>query len=57
MLSKMINTSIGRITLNSDIPDDFKAVSSLFSARFPKVMIEENRTANGKASGMSVAET
>ena len=43
--------------LNKDKPDDFKAVSSFFSAKFPKVMMDEKRTAKGKANGINVAET
>ena len=42
---------------NKESPEDFSAVSSFFSAKFPKVMMEEKRTAKGKASGINVAET
>jgi hypothetical protein len=43
--------------LKRDKPDDFNAVSSLFSAKFPNVIIDENKTANGRANGINVAET
>lgn len=42
---------------NNDKPADFSAVNSFFSERFPNVIIDENRTAKGKASGINVAET
>ena len=47
---------IGAIILKSEIPDDFKASNSRFSARSPKVINEESKTDNGSASGTRVAE-
>ncbi len=41
----------GFITLNSEIPPAFSAVSSKLSPRFPKVISDASRMANGKASG------
>ena len=52
-----MNINMGRITRNNDNPDDFSAVSSFFSDKFPKVMMDEKSTANGSASGIKVAET
>ncbi|MNR57337.1 hypothetical protein D3C85_1780930 [compost metagenome] len=40
-----------------DNPEDFKAVNSLFSAKFPSVMIELRRIAKGRAKGIKLAET
>ncbi len=42
---------------NKDIPADFKALSSLFSAIFPTVIMEESKIARGKANGIRLAET
>lgn len=42
---------------NKERPEDFSAVSSFFSAKFPNVMMDEKRTAKGKASGIKVADT
>jgi hypothetical protein len=42
---------------NKDNPEDLRAVNSLFSARFPSVMIELRRMARGRASGIRLAET
>ena len=38
-------------------PDDFKAVNSLFSAKLPRVIIDESKIASGRASGIKVADT
>ena len=46
----------GRINCWRDIPEDLMAVSSRFSPRLPKVMIEESKTARGNAKGTRVAE-
>jgi len=46
---------MGFITLKSDIPEDFIEVSSLLSAKFPIVMMDENSTAIGKAKGIRFA--
>ena len=37
-----------------EIPEDFNAINSDFSERFPIVIIEESRTAKGKAIGTNV---
>jgi hypothetical protein len=47
----------GRRILKSDMPADFNAFNSLFSAMFPIVMIEESKIANGNAKGIILAET
>lgn len=41
----------------SDKPEDFSAVNSLFSAKFPMVMIEDKSIASGNAKGIKLAET
>lgn len=54
----IITTKVkGRMILNKDIPEDFIAVNSLFSAKFPIVMMEDNNIAKGKARGIKDAET
>jgi hypothetical protein len=54
----MIITTIikGFIILYRESPLDFNAVSSLFSDKFPKVMIEESKIARGRASGIKLAD-
>ena len=47
----------GRMKRSRGIPADLMATSSKVSPRFPKVMMEESKTARGKASGTSVAQT
>ena len=47
----------GRIILYNDNPEDLSAVNSLFSARFPKVIIDDNNIARGSAKGIKLAET
>lgn len=42
---------------NKEKPLAFKAVSSLCSAKLPKVMSEESKIAKGSAIGMIPAET
>lgn len=49
--TKMVKTSSGRINLMSEIPAALIATSSNFSPRFPKVMMDENNKASGKAMG------
>ena len=41
------------IAFVKETPADLIAVNSYFSARFPKVIIEDNRTEIGNASGTS----
>lgn len=41
----------------NDIPDAFMAVSSMNSPKFPKVINDESRMANGKANEIVVSET
>lgn len=41
----------GLMILNSENPDDFIAINSLCSAKFPKVIKEDNKTAKGSAIG------
>jgi hypothetical protein len=53
----MITTVSGLIILLSDKPLDFNAVSSFFSDKLPKVMSDDSKMANGKASGIKLAET
>ena len=45
----------GLIIFNSEIPEDFMATNSLCSAKFPKVMSDDNSTASGNAIGTSAA--
>jgi len=47
----------GRIKRNNGTPADLIATSSKLSPRFPKVIMEDSNTANGSASGTSVADT
>jgi hypothetical protein len=47
----------GRRILKRDIPADFKAFNSLFSAIFPMVIIDESKMAKGRAKGIILAET
>ena len=49
-----ISTVSGFITLMSDIPEAFIAVSSKFSPRLPKVMSDARSMANGSARGTIV---
>jgi hypothetical protein len=53
----MTNTINGRMILERDKPLDFKAVNSLFSEKFPKVIKEEINMDNGNASGIRLADT
>ena len=46
----------GRIILNNDIPPAFIAISSFFSPKLPKVMIDASNTDNGKAIGTQLAD-
>lgn len=46
----------GNNVLIKDIPELLIAVSSLFSPKFPKVIIDERRTASGSASGVILTE-
>ena len=46
----------GFVIWKKDIPDDFKAINSDFSDRLPNVIIEDNKTASGKARGTNVQE-
>lgn len=47
----------GRIKRDKEIPADFMATNSKVSPRFPNVIIDDNNIANGRAKGISVAET
>ena len=47
----------GRRMRYKDKPLAFSAVNSLFSVKFPIVIIDDKRTANGKAKGIKLAET
>ena len=44
------------IPFRKETPADFMAANSYFSSRFPKVIIEDNRTEIGSANGTSLAE-
>ena len=46
----------GKSVLKIDIPALLIATSSLFSPKFPNVIIEDKRTARGKASGVILTE-
>ena len=46
----------GLIILWREMPDDFNAVSSKFSPKFPKVINEDNKIARGKARGTRPAD-
>jgi len=46
----------GFIIRRSEIPDAFIATSSYCSPRFPKVISDDKRMANGSASGTKVEE-
>ena len=54
---KITTTVSGLIILYNDKPLDFRAVSSLLSAKLPKVIKEESKMASGKAKGIKLAET
>ena len=59
-MPKQINNTTpvkGLKILYNDKPDDFNAVNSLFSAKFPIVMMEDKSIARGKAKGIKLAET
>ena len=47
----------GFMILYNESPLDFRAVNSLFSERFPKVIKDESKIANGRARGIKLAET
>ena len=46
-----MNINNGLMHFFKDIPADFMAISSFFSAIFPKVIIEDNNTEIGSAIG------
>ena len=54
MLMKNEAMRIGSITLRTDTPAAFRAMSSLFSPIFPMVIIEASSVASGSASGSTV---
>lgn len=56
MAKKTMITVNGRMIRSREKPLDFRAVSSLFSAKFPKVIKDESKIANGKAKGIKLAE-
>jgi hypothetical protein len=56
MDKKTMITVKGRIIRSREKPLDLRAVSSLFSAKFPKVIKDESKIANGKAKGIKLAE-
>ena len=52
---KVINTEIinkGNNVLINETPELLIATNSLFSPRLPKVIIDDNKIANGNASGV-----
>ena len=53
----MLTINKGRIKRKREIPADLMATSSNLSPRFPKVIIDESKTASGNANGTRVAET
>jgi hypothetical protein len=59
-VDKAIKTTItvnGRMIRIKENPLAFRAVNSLFSAKFPKVMREESKMDKGRANGIKLAET
>lgn len=50
-LKKIVITTSGRMNLTSGMPAALMATSSKDSPKFPKVMMEEKRSANGSAMG------
>jgi len=56
-LRKIVTIKIGRMNRNKGMPADLIATSSKDSPRLPKVMMDDNRMASGKASGTTVAAT
>ena len=52
---KMTSVNRGVMHLLSDTPADFIAISSLFSAIFPKVIMDDSKTEIGKAIGTNRA--
>ena len=55
LIIKMKNNKLD-IPFRKDTPADFIATNSYFSARFPKVIIEDRRIEIGRANGTSLAE-
>ena len=55
LIVKMKNNKLN-IPFRKDTPADFIATNSYFSARFPKVIIEDSKTEIGNANGTSLAE-
>ena len=51
----MTRVNRGVMHLLSDTPADFMAISSLFSAIFPKVIMDDSKTELGKAIGTNRA--
>ena len=51
----IININNGLIHFFKDIPADLIAISSFFSAIFPKVIIEDSNTEIGSAIGTNLA--
>ena len=49
-------TVSGRMILYNESPLDFKAVNSLFSAKFPNVIMDDRSIAKGSASGIKLAD-
>ena len=49
-------TNKGNNVLSSEFPALLIATSSLFSPRFPNVIIDDKRTARGNASGVILTE-
>ena len=55
LIIKMKNNKLD-IPFRKETPADFMATNSYFSAKFPKVIIEDSRTEIGSAKGTSLAE-
>ena len=55
LIIKMKNNKLN-IPFRKETPADFIATNSYFSARLPKVIIEDSRTEIGRANGTSLAE-
>ena len=55
MATSTMSAMSGFMTVTSEMPDDFMAVSSTCSPRSPKVIIDASNMASGNAMGTSVS--
>ena len=54
--TKKFTTISGRIALDNEIPADLSALNSCFSAKPPKVIIEESKIVSGRTNGINLGE-